>query len=143
MDGQAIAFTVQYVELLTSLLGSGQQRSHVPLPDDSVNSRAERLRLIAPSPLSSPVAALGTGSTPANCVEAPKVPQAEVRAPKAVVRTKAPLVPQGPRIMLPPGAIKPHSEYQAERSKKRSAVPMPCPLELPQANTLLSRLSLL
>ena len=26
---------------------------------------------------------------------------------------QAPLVPQGPRIMLPPGAIKPHSEYQA------------------------------
>ena len=148
MDGQAIAFTVQYVELLTSLLGSAPQRSTATLPDDSVRSRAERLRFLAPSPLSSPVAALVTGSDRATSLDvkvprAHKVPQPE-RSPKALGWRKASNlpVPKGPTIMLPPGAIKPHSEYQVERLRKRPAT-LPRPIELPQANSLLSRLSLL
>mmetsp|Transcript_59061 Transcript_59061/g.93468 ORF Transcript_59061/g.93468 Transcript_59061/m.93468 type:complete len:150 (+) Transcript_59061:37-486(+) len=149
MDGQAIAFTVQYVELLTSLLGSAPQRSNATLPEDSVHSRAERLRFLAPSPLSSPVAALVTGSD-VTCLDVkvprapavPKVPKPEDCSPEATRWPKASNLPKGPTIMLPPGAIKPHSEYQDERLKKRTAY-LPRPLELPQANSLLGRLSLL
>ncbi|CAL1129627.1 unnamed protein product [Cladocopium goreaui] len=51
----------------------------------------------------------------------PKVPKPEDCSPEAKRWPKASNLPKGPTIMLPPGAIKPHSEYQDERLKKRTA----------------------
>ncbi|CAJ1378186.1 unnamed protein product, partial [Effrenium voratum] len=146
MDGQSIVFTVQYVELLTSLMGS--QRSAGP-SEDLADSRAERWSFLAPSPQSSPVA---LGLPVAEVVEVPclglgKSPKSpSPTSPQSVGSLGLPGSPQalspptGPRVMLPPGAIKPHSEYQARKPKRKitgSMLPRP-----PQANTLLGRLSL-